>query len=340
MIRRLYLRIYLSTLAALAGVVTLSALLWESITLRPKGVLVVSGIHADSMHAHLHGLAIIVLIALAVAVAMYPLVRRLTRQLEGLAAGVNRFGQGDLAARVAVSGADEVSRLASSFNTMADRVSHLLDAHARMLANASHELRSPLARIQLALALHETAPNPELLRGIQRDCAEIEEQIADILLASKLDTVTPPLQESVDMGALLAEECARLALPFEVEPVEVTGDTRLLRRLVRNLLENAARHGGGDVHAQVARSGEACLLQVSDRGPGIDAAERERIFEPFYRPAQAAETGSGWGLGLALVRQIATLHHGAVRCLGRAEGGCTFELTLPAQAGVLNAPPS
>jgi signal transduction histidine kinase len=182
----------------------------------------------------------------------------------------------------------------------------------------------------MALALHEAAPQPELLKGIRRDCVEIEEQVADILLASKLDTVAPSLREIVDMGALLAEECARLGLPFVVEPVEVTGDTRLLRRLVRNLLENAVRHGGHEVSAQVARVADTCVLRVSDRGPGIDAAERDRIFEPFYRPAKAAETGSGWGLGLALVRQIATLHHGTIRCLERAQGGCTFELSLPA----------
>lgn len=336
MIRRLYLRIYLSTLAALTGVVALCALLWESIAQRPDGQVILSRLHADAMRVQFHGLAIIAVIALAVAVAMYPLVRRLTRRLEALAAGVDRFGRGDLAVRVPIAGGDEVSQLAASFNTMADRVSHLLDAHGRLLANASHELRSPLARIQMALALQETAPRPDLLRAIQRDCAEIEEHVADILLASKLDTVRPPLRETVDMGALVAEECARLGLPFDVDEVGVTGDTRLLRRLVRNLLENAIKHGGVAVDASVRGTRSTCVLRVNDRGPGIDPAEREHIFEPFHRPASAAETGTGWGLGLALVRQIATLHEGTVHCLDRPQGGCTFELVLPASDSPLS----
>jgi signal transduction histidine kinase len=330
MIRHLYLRIYLTTLGALAIVVASCALLWEFIAQRPNGVRVLSHLHADAMQVHLHGLGIIMLIALAVAAAMYPLVRRLTRQLESLAGGVERFGRGDLASRVTVSGGDEVSRLAASFNTMADRVSHLLDAHARMLANASHELRSPLARIQLALALHDRTPDAALLQGIRQDCAEIDDHIEEILLASKLDTVGTPLLEHVDLAVLVAEESARLGLPFDVQPAEVRGDTRLLRRALRNLLENALKYGQTQVEALVFIAPSGCrVVQVRDRGPGIAEPERERIFEPFYRPADAGETGSGWGLGLALVRQITTQHGGSVRCLPRADGGCIFEATFP-----------
>ena len=90
------------------------------------------------------------------------------------------------------------------------------------------------------------------------------------------------------------------------------------------------------VDASVRRTGATCVLRVNDRGPGIDPAERERIFEPFHRPASAAETGTGWGLGLALVRQIATLHDGTVHCLDRPQGGCTFELVLPASDSPLS----
>ena len=106
---------------------------------------------------------------------------------------------------------------------------------------------------------------------------------------------------------------ARGSRPFDTVPAEVRGNARLLRRLIRNLLENALKHGGtgGDVRRHRCHG---------DRGPGIPEAERERIFEPFYRPANTAETGTGWGLGLALVRQIADRHRGSVRCLAR-EGG-------------------
>lgn len=332
MIRRLYVRIYLMTLAALALVVVLCALLWQSIVQRHDGRLLMARMHADAMHLHLDGIAMLVAIALLVALVMYPMVRRLTRQLEAVAASVDRFGKGDLAARSPVTGEDEVSRLASSFNVMADRVSLLLGAHGRMLANASHELRSPLTRIQLALALYETAPRPELLRGIARDCAEIDEHIEEILLASKLEAVDSALSmDNIDLGGLLAEECSRLDIAFDIVPAEVHGDSRLLRRLIRNLLENALKHGGTDVEAclRIDANGNR-IMQVSDRGPGIPEAERARIFEPFYRPVNTRETGDGWGLGLSLVKQISDRHHGNVRCLTRVGGGCIFELTLPA----------
>jgi signal transduction histidine kinase len=111
----------------------------------------------------------------------------------------------------------------------------------------------------------------------------------------------------------------------------VRGDARLLRRLVRNLLDNARRHGAGTaVLARIERAGEGARLTVADRGPGVEDGERERIFEPFYRPPGAPETGASHGLGLALVRQIARAHGGEARCLPRDGGGTVFEVTLGA----------
>ena len=295
------------------------------------GRIVIARMHSDALQIHIGGLVLTLLIALAVALGTYPIVRRLTRRLEELAGTVDRFGQGDLAVRAPLSGNDEVSSLASSFNDMADRVATLLAAHSRMLANASHELRSPLARIRIALELHATNPRPELLESMRKDCEEIESQIEEILLASKLDTVDTALpRDTLDLEVLVAEESSRLGIPFDTVPAEVRGDARLLRRLIRNLLENALKHGGTGVDAKlaIAANGDR-ILQVGDRGPGIPEAERERIFEPFYRPANTAETGTGWGLGLALVRQIADRHRGSVRCLAREGGGCVFELRLP-----------
>ena len=331
MIRRLYLRIYLTALGALASVAVLLAIAWLLMLRQPGGMQLLRQLHGDALHLHIDGLAIIVAIALAVGLAMYPLVRGLTRQIEALATSMDRFGAGELSTRATVAGSDEVARLAASFNAMADRVAALLAAHGRMLANASHELRSPLARIRLALELHETAPRAELLQGIRRDCAEIDEHLEEILLASKLETIGIELRDDVDLAVLLAEECARLAIPFDVVPAEVRGDTRLLRRLIRNLLENALKHGQTGMEARVSVDGHGrCTLQVGDRGPGIAEGERELIFEPFHRPANTRESGSGWGLGLALVRQISEQHGGTVRCLPRVGGGCVFELSLPA----------
>ena len=331
MIRKLYLRIYLTTLGALASVVILLAIAWLLVLRQPGGMQLLRQLHANALQLHVDGLAIIIVVALAVGLAIYPLVRGLTRQIEALAASMDRFGAGVLSTRATVGGSDEVTRLASSFNAMADRVEVLLSAHGRMLANASHELRSPLARIRLALELHDTAPRAELLHGIRQDCAEIDEHLEEILLASKLETIGIELHEDVDMAVLLAEESARLGIEFDVVPAEVRGDTRLLRRLIRNLLENALKHGQTGVEARVFVDGQRrCILQVSDRGAGIADVERERIFEPFHRPANTRESGSGWGLGLALVRQISGQHGGTVHCLPREGGGCTFELSLPA----------
>jgi signal transduction histidine kinase len=295
------------------------------------GRVVLARMHPNTLHTHLDGLAMIALIALGVGIGTYPIVRRLTRRLEALANSVDEFGNGNLSVRAPVSGEDEMARLAGSFNRMADRVARLLDAHRRMLANASHELRSPLARLRLALDLYEKQPDAKLMDGMKQDCTEIDAQIEEILLASKLDTLHPaPPTELVDLAVLLAEESARLSIPCDVESAPVRGDARLLRRLIRNLLENALKYGGPGVDSSVRvdERGERVLC-VKDRGPGIAEAERERIFEPFYRPANAAETGSGWGLGLALVRQIADLHRGTVRCLPRDGGGCVFELRMP-----------
>ena len=289
-------------------------------------------VQSAPMHIRLHGLAIVAWIALVVAIGTYPVARRLTRRLEALAGTVDRFGNGDLTVRAPTAGRDEVSTLAQSFNRMADRVAQLLRAHSRMLANASHELRSPLARLRMALELHDKTPGEQWLQGVRRDCAEIDEQIEEILLASKLETVkTSPSADPLDLAALLAEECSRLDIAFEVVPAPLHGDARLLRRMMRNLLDNALKYGGAEVAARLFIAADGTrVLQVSDRGPGIAEAERERIFEPFYRPAGAKETGSGWGLGLSLVKQIAGHHGGRVECRDRAGGGCVFEVKLPA----------
>src|SRR5207247_151428 len=124
-------------------------------------------------------------------------------------------------------------------------------------------------------------------------------------------------REDVDLLALLAEEAARGGAVVTGDPVRVKGDPRMLRRLIRNLLENAERYGGGAaVEASVQSAGAAgALLRVADRGPGVSEAERERIFEPFYRSSRAGESERASGLGLALVRQIARHHGGEARCL-------------------------
>jgi signal transduction histidine kinase len=259
------------------------------------------------------GLAVIALILIGIAVGAYPVVRRLTARLERLQRGVQALGEGNLAARVKVEGRDEVARLAQAFNHSAERVEQLVAANRQLLANASHELRTPLARIRMAIELLKKGVDPARI-------AELDALIEEILLASRLDAVGRlDATEAVDLTALAAEEAARYDVEVEGAGGVVRGDARLLRRMIRNLLENAKRHGAPPTTVGVKRAGDSLELAVCDGGPGVPEAQRGRIFEPFYAGARGA------GLGLSIVRQIARRHGGEARC----EGAC-FLVKLPA----------
>ncbi len=351
-------------------------------------------------------------LAFAVALGSYPIMRRFTQRLEALRRGVERWGAGNLAHRVNSEGHDEVAYLAQRFNLAADRIQALVQAHKTLLANASHELRSPLARIRMGLELTEQAPSSALKAELARSIGELDALIDEILLASRLDAAQHSSgidfghSESVDMVALAAEECARLGIALHVQtqpanaaaqnPHAITelvataapaahaqnlcvhGVQRLLRRAVRNLLENANRYGspaqaagpqnlahphtvhpahtdeGPEAQVQmilralpagpgptnaagqatataVAWAGHATAmveLEVCDRGPGVPEAEREKIFEPFYRSSNASERDGGVGLGLSLVQSIARSHGGSVHCQPRSGGGACFVVRL------------
>ncbi len=280
--------------------------------------------------------AFLALVGIAVAVGAFPVVRGLGRRLERLRAGVEKLGGGDLAARVKVEGRDEVAALAESFNRSAQRIEELVTAHRLLLANASHELRTPLARISVAAALLGDKADPKTRQSLKEDVAELDQLIEQILLASRLEAVpTLERREPVDLLALAAEEASHYDLEAAGHPVTVSGDRTLLRRLVRNLVENARRYGGGEdgrgpVSVSVTHEGGRAVLEVSDHGSGVPEAERQRIFEPFYRLAGGKETGRGSGLGLALVLDIARRHGGDAVCLAAEGGGSRFRVDLPA----------
>ncbi len=342
------------------------------------------------------------LVGLAVALAAYPIIRRLTLRLEALQRGVELWGSGDLSARVTVEGRDEVAFLATRFNSAAERIQALvetqkalLSAHKNLLANASHELRSPLARIRMGLELmvptlpaaRVSLPPEGALRlrpgeagsaalaatglvdatpsdfaasnavnaaaqhaEISRSITELDQLIDEILLASRLDagqTDNEPM-EVLDLTGLAAEECSRVNAelkagadtgthagePLTSPSVLLRGSPRLLRRLLRNLLENARRYSNGEVTLALSVGGTdaapLAIIRVSDRGPGVPAAQRERIFEPFYRLPGASEREGGVGLGLALVKSISERHGGTVRCEDNPGGGASFVVELPA----------
>jgi two-component system, OmpR family, sensor kinase len=293
---------------------------------------------------------LLIMFAIAVALGSYPVVRRLTQRLERLQRGVESLGAGDLRARVPEEGRDEVAYLARRFNHAADRIEALVQSHKSLLANASHELRSPLARIRMGLELVDSSASPKLRDELARNINELDALIDEILLASRLDAAQHGtegasaafgVREAVDMIALAAEEGARVGVELSVSPglkpeqAVVQGQAKLLRRLLRNLLENAQRYAGqGAIELALGLTQTPGMLrvQVSDHGPGVPAAERERIFEPFYRSSHASESAGGVGLGLALVKSIAQQHGGSVLCMPREGAGTTgarFVVDLP-----------
>ena len=281
--------------------------------------------------------ATVALIALAVGLGAYPVVRRLTRRLERLQDGVDALGSGQLSARVTIEGKDEVAQLAASFNSSAARIEQLVNAQKTLLANASHELRSPLARIRMAIETQSADPTTR--KELQQNIHELDQLIDEILTASRLDSpnAEPLAIEDFDFTALVAEECARINVELEADIIHVKGEAKLLRRLVRNLLENARRYGDGAAIDVSLSQLDATTIQlaVCDRGPGVPSSEREKIFEPFYRMPGAHERDGGVGLGLSLVKQIAEKHGGRVECVAREGGGTCFRVVL---SNVLRTP--
>ena len=318
------------------------------------------------------------LVALAVAVGTYPIIRRLTKRLEAVQQGVERWGDGDLSTRLPETGQDEVAFLAQRFNhsaqqiqtlltdqkTLLDSQKALLASQKSLLANASHELRSPLARIRMGLELMQTVgPKSEggaagnvttfgaegiasatVKAEIARNITELDQLIEEILLASRLDAQDADMGtiETLDLIGLAAEECARVGAELDVQAptaasnpqLQVKGVSKLLRRALRNLLENARRHGAGDVSLSLQSVSGQALIKVCDKGPGVPPAYQERIFEAFYRLPGASEQGGGVGLGLALVKSIATRHGGTVTCSNRDGGGACFSIQLPLEVAV------
>ncbi|MEK8050423.1 HAMP domain-containing sensor histidine kinase [Ideonella sp. DXS22W] len=307
-------------------------------------------------------LVLVAVLFVAVAAGAYPVVRRLTRRLEALKQGVEAFGDGNLGQRVDATGRDEVAAVAATFNQTAARIESLVNSHKSLLANASHELRSPLARLKMAVAmlgsLNDTSPPAQrasLSKEIDTNIRELDALVEEVLLASRLDASgTLERDDQVDLLGIAVEEAARVGAEVDLGHDDasaeaegegadaasglakgtqfcvVPGSDRLLRRALRNLIENAHRYGGGDVVVALrplpAGGLEVC---VSDRGPGVPADFRERIFEPFFRLPGHAEQAGGVGLGLSLVRQIAQRHGGSVRCEAREGGGSRFVLSLP-----------
>ena len=295
--------------------------------------LVINPKNDDDFNPLLSLLVLLGIVAICVGLAAFPLVRRLTKRLEQLQHGVEAIGAGDLKARVAVKGRDEIAQLAESFNNAAEKIEKLVEAHRLLLANASHELRTPLSRIRLGLEMGQEQPTPERRAALRQDIAELDALIDEILLMSRLDARERIEDiQPVDLIALAAEECARFddCLLSGTAP-EIMGDQRLLHRLLRNLLENAQKHGAPPIEVEISSSGNTAILTVRDSGAGIRTSDRDRVFQPFHRGSDRQNV-KGYGLGLPLVRQIAEAHGGSVRLVDPSEHPSAVEVTLPISA--------
>ena len=294
---------------------------------------------------------ILSLFLVLIAVASALLARRISRPVERLTEAVRRLGAGNLAVRVPISprnGADELSELTRAFNDMAERIERLVAGQKELMANVSHELRSPLTRIRVALELLPRDGGADArLKDVEADLDELERLIEDVLTTSRLEaTGVPSRLGLVDAREVLMDVAERAAgdprlaagaVRVASGPViELTADRALLRRALWNLVDNAAKYGAPPITLRAEQHGDHVALSVTDRGDGIAPAERERVLAPFYRLDRArtpGEASGGFGLGLTLASRVAQVHHGAItigpaETIEGTEHGCRVTLTL------------
>jgi len=304
----------------------------------------------------LRGLAIIGAVLLALAVGSIPLARSISAPLERITDAARRLGQGELSARANVRGRGEVGQLGQAFDEAAGRLERLVRSEQELLANVSHELRTPMARMRVAVELAAEGDLEKARRhlaGIGTDLDELDRLVEDVLEAARLDMAAggagdprwPVERAPVDLGEVAREAAERFREAHPGRAVEVTveggdavvqGDGALLRRLAGNLLDNAGKYSepGAPVGVAVRPEAEAVLLEVADRGIGIDPLDLPRLFTPFFRSDRSRARGTGGtGLGLALVKRIAEAHGGTVTVESEVGKGTTFRVRLPRGRG-------
>jgi signal transduction histidine kinase len=231
---------------------------------------------------------------------------------------------------------DEIAALARTVNATLDRLQTAVEQHKRFVADAAHELRSPLAvlRTRLELTAHRAeAPAAQALTDVDR----IQTLTTDLLLLARLDAGEPPRDQEVDLGQVAAEEAAQTRpRPDVVIAMDIAGDVLIrgsgdqLRRLVANLVDNAVRHATTAVTVRVTADGSRAVLEVTDDGPGIPPEHREIVFDRFTRLDEARDRDRGGsGLGLAIARDIAVAHHGTLSVATKPEPGACLRAVLP-----------
>ena len=278
--------------------------------------------------------------ALVLALALigaYLIVARINRPLRELARAANEIGHGRTPAPVAEEGPAEIRAVSGAFNRMALDLKRLDEERALLLAGVSHDLRTPLSRLRLALEMMEEKGDAPLKAGLVQDIEDIDAAIDQFLDFARV-TEGEAVVADGDLNAIARELRDRYARsgkdvaaqlsplpPLALRPVAV-------QRLIANLVDNALRHGKGEVEIMTAREGASAVLEVLDRGPGIPAADAERMLQPFTR-LDAARSGTGTGLGLAIVDRVARMHGGRVQLLPRDGGGLRARVEIPLPKG-------
>ncbi len=278
-----------------------------------------------------------------IALLCYMLTYHLTAPLRALRSVVEGFGQGDFHARAEDRRRDEMGELARAFNRMADQIETLLAAERRLLLDISHELRSPLARLGVAVELARSGQAPALpLDRIQKEADRLNDLIDQLLQVTRLESQTQRHREPVRLDELVrdivndcaieasAQGCA-LVYPIPANVV-VNGDPELLRRAIENVMRNAIRYAPSESKVEVAveHGSEAARIRVRDHGPGVPDEALPHLFEPFYRVDSDRDRRSGGvGLGLSIVRRAVELHHGKVHA-ANVHPGLQVEIELPA----------
>jgi signal transduction histidine kinase len=281
-------------------------------------------------------------LTLVVGLVTWWLTGRALRPVESIRAEVESISAGRLDRRVPEPDSrDEIARLATTMNRMLARLEASQSRQRRFVADAAHELRSPVAAIreqsEVAIAHPESSSLEELAQVVHRENLRVEGLVDDLLLLARLDESTRLVAEQVDLDDLVLAEAARLRASTsltittnDIGAARVSGDPGGLERVVRNLSENAARHAETVVSLSLRASNGSAIIGVDDDGPGIDPPDRERVFDRFVRldDARARDEG-GTGLGLAIVRAVVLAHRGDVRIGDSPLGGARVEVRLP-----------
>jgi two-component system, OmpR family, osmolarity sensor histidine kinase EnvZ len=265
-------------------------------------------------------------------------VRRITRPLARLAEAAGRIGQGEFCSPLPVTGPDEIAGLTRSFNSMTRQVKELLAARTTMLAGISHDLRTPLTRLNLSLELLSARPDPRLILAMRRDIEAMNALIGEFLEIArgleKEDRVPVSLRKLLDELADDVRRTGGAEVQVSGPNCEVMARLVALRRVLVNLIDNAVRYGGGrPIEITLRRDSESCSVHILDHGPGIPKAERELVFQPFYRIEKSRNSASGGsGLGLAVARQLAEVNGWELDLLPGPGVGTEAVLRMPISA--------